>query len=188
MTGEKSRRRSATVGGGFGKHLPGGAHHRPVPPAYCGFPALGEADKGEVAERRHSAPFRQPHVIGAVGPIRIALPRKLGAPAEFPRCWSEPFLQRPPQSGFRAHAAYQHDLAAGRWRKDRKSTRLNSSHQIISYAVFCLKKKKHPKQQKGRIPRTSASYNESRHYGDVQIPPTDLGCQVAQHRPTGHWP
>src|SRR5258708_11366775 len=25
---------------------------------------------------------------------------------------------------------------------DRKSTRLNSSHQIISYAVFCLKKKK----------------------------------------------
>src|SRR5258708_24761965 len=27
-------------------------------------------------------------------------------------------------------------------RRDRKSTRLNSSHQIISYAVFCLKKKK----------------------------------------------
>src|SRR5258708_38404076 len=27
-------------------------------------------------------------------------------------------------------------------RLDRKSTRLNSSHQIISYAVFCLKKKK----------------------------------------------
>src|SRR5258708_17230280 len=28
------------------------------------------------------------------------------------------------------------------WLVDRKSTRLNSSHQIISYAVFCLKKKK----------------------------------------------
>src|SRR5258708_39970766 len=27
--------------------------------------------------------------------------------------------------------------------RDRKSTRLNSSHQIISYAVFCLKKKKY---------------------------------------------
>src|SRR5258708_15213312 len=26
--------------------------------------------------------------------------------------------------------------------RDRKSTRLNSSHQIISYAVFCLKKKR----------------------------------------------
>src|SRR5258708_28152729 len=31
---------------------------------------------------------------------------------------------------------------AGRLAEDRKSTRLNSSHQIISYAVFCLKKKK----------------------------------------------
>src|SRR5258708_37422204 len=29
-----------------------------------------------------------------------------------------------------------------RTNRDRKSTRLNSSHQIISYAVFCLKKKK----------------------------------------------
>src|SRR5258708_22078379 len=28
--------------------------------------------------------------------------------------------------------------------EDRKSTRLNSSHQIISYAVFCLKKKNRP--------------------------------------------
>src|SRR5258708_23646247 len=32
--------------------------------------------------------------------------------------------------------------AASRDEEDRKSTRLNSSHQIISYAVFCLKKKK----------------------------------------------
>src|SRR5258708_25818247 len=31
--------------------------------------------------------------------------------------------------------------------EDRKSTRLNSSHQIISYAVFCLKKKKKNKKQ-----------------------------------------
>src|SRR5258708_10854495 len=39
-----------------------------------------------------------------------------------------------------AHAfRFQLDLDAMR---DRKSTRLNSSHQIISYAVFCLKKKK----------------------------------------------
>src|SRR3989337_3376898 len=33
--------------------------------------------------------------------------------------------------------------AAVRARGDRKSTRLNSSHGSISYAVFCLKKKKH---------------------------------------------
>src|SRR5688572_32072895 len=30
---------------------------------------------------------------------------------------------------------------------DRKSTRLNSSHSQISYAVFCLKKKKHKRMQ-----------------------------------------
>src|SRR5258708_15084642 len=34
-----------------------------------------------------------------------------------------------------------------RVRIDRKSTRLNSSHQIISYAVFCLKKKRDSKSQ-----------------------------------------
>src|SRR5438552_12452569 len=33
---------------------------------------------------------------------------------------------------------------------DRKSTRLNSSHQIISYAVFCLKKKKKKKTTRRR--------------------------------------
>src|SRR5438034_4567306 len=39
-------------------------------------------------------------------------------------------------------------LPPGQWnenplpRQDRKSTRLNSSHTVISYAVFCLKKKK----------------------------------------------
>src|SRR2546422_4709190 len=32
--------------------------------------------------------------------------------------------------------------AAAQARRDRKSTRLNSSHGYISYAVFCLKKKK----------------------------------------------
>src|SRR3712207_6909874 len=39
--------------------------------------------------------------------------------------------------------------------EDRKSTRLNSSHANISYAVFCLKKKK---QQYGRIVISSISY------------------------------
>src|SRR3712207_7856460 len=33
-------------------------------------------------------------------------------------------------------------------RLDRKSTRLNSSHANISYAVFCLKKKKQPEHKK----------------------------------------
>src|SRR5258708_20509638 len=40
---------------------------------------------------------------------------------------------------------------------DRKSTRLNSSHQIISYAVFCLKKKKKKDTQIDKTP-TSISH------------------------------
>src|SRR5438034_5314097 len=34
-----------------------------------------------------------------------------------------------------------HCLGITRSKRDRKSTRLNSSHTVISYAVFCLKKK-----------------------------------------------
>src|SRR5207244_10999852 len=36
-----------------------------------------------------------------------------------------------------------HDVAARDRNQDRKSTRLNSSHQIMSYAVFCLKETTH---------------------------------------------
>src|SRR2546426_9331539 len=39
--------------------------------------------------------------------------------------------------------------------RDRKSTRLNSSHLVISYAVFCLKKKKILGSLKIRLPLTA---------------------------------
>src|SRR2546426_9232023 len=42
------------------------------------------------------------------------------------------------------HFSHGANRRAGR---DRKSTRLNSSHLVISYAVFCLKKKKKPTRQ-----------------------------------------
>src|SRR5258708_32013026 len=59
-------------------------------------------------------------------------------------------LFRSPGPGVRRHGALRlrqvdaraHADQADREPQDRKSTRLNSSHQIISYAVFCLKKKK----------------------------------------------
>src|SRR5437867_10141704 len=38
----------------------------------------------------------------------------------------------------------EHDIDLRLATQDRKSTRLNSSHRTISYAVFCLKKKKPP--------------------------------------------
>src|SRR5438105_10812321 len=40
--------------------------------------------------------------------------------------------------------------------RDRKSTRLNSSHEWISYAVFCLKKKTKKKQEHKRVRHTNA--------------------------------
>src|SRR3712207_2021194 len=42
-----------------------------------------------------------------------------------------------------AHLVQMFDSTVVRAQVDRKSTRLNSSHANISYAVFCLKKKKH---------------------------------------------
>src|SRR2546426_11297853 len=66
-------------------------------------------------------------------------------------------IRRPPRSTlfpyttlFRSPAAQSSNGAVGlgyygvspRDTRDRKSTRLNSSHLVISYAVFCLKKKK----------------------------------------------
>src|SRR5258708_27825220 len=75
-------------------------------------------------------------------------------------------IRRPPRSTlfpyttlFRSARADAHFEQAGHGRgtarkklmpssADRKSTRLNSSHQIISYAVFCLKKKKYKTNQK----------------------------------------
>src|SRR5438034_5291536 len=41
-------------------------------------------------------------------------------------------------------------LAGLQLRRDRKSTRLNSSHTVISYAVFCLKKKKYRRSSDDR--------------------------------------
>src|SRR5256885_12257427 len=46
--------------------------------------------------------------------------------------WGDPPHCRDPDCGRPDH------------QRDRKSTRLNSSHLVISYAVFCLKKKTHP--------------------------------------------
>src|SRR5947207_9187857 len=44
---------------------------------------------------------------------------------------------------------------------DRKSTRLNSSHTVISYAVFCLKKKKKEKKEE-------PSKNKNRNYRELK--------------------
>src|SRR5437763_7042128 len=57
-------------------------------------------------------------------------------------------------------------------RVDRKSTRLNSSHRCISYAVFCLKKKKllenHPLQHSTLLRRR---LEHAQHVNEVDRPP-----------------
>src|SRR6266446_8759651 len=65
------------------------------------------------------------------------------------------FLRMPSRGGFDLARNHPHDVAIpirlgegarehhlSPFQQDRKSTRLNSSHLVISYAVFCLKKKK----------------------------------------------
>src|SRR5258708_25724075 len=58
-----------------------------------------------------------------------------------PQAWSVGAGQLPPGIGLSSGGVISGSPGA----TDRKSTRLNSSHQIISYAVFCLKKKKQPR-------------------------------------------
>src|SRR5258708_31715982 len=62
--------------------------------------------------------------------------------AHIPTACSEPVVESADRSLIGDVVAHQ--------REDRKSTRLNSSHQIISYAVFCLKKKQ-SKMGKGSL-------------------------------------
>src|SRR5439155_12953622 len=65
------------------------------------------------------------------------------------------FAQRYGEPAQRHRGAEQHEhlgdlpepAVIGAKRRDRKSTRLNSSHVAISYAVFCLKKKKKKKEE-----------------------------------------
>src|SRR5438445_6150870 len=69
----------------------------------------------------------------------------------------------PVMSAFRAKGPPDEDG------KDRKSTRLNSSHANISYAVFCLKKKKNkiktinPKYETNILQRTTRYYTTHKH-------------------------
>src|SRR5258708_13148638 len=63
------------------------------------------------------------------------------------RRWPASRKRRATDPGRHSPAGRRHGRGGDRRRGDRKSTRLNSSHQIISYAVFCLKKKKNQQRQ-----------------------------------------
>src|ERR1039457_2392784 len=59
---------------------------------------------------------------------------------------------------------------------DRKSTRLNSSHLVISYAVFCLKKKK--KKERLRAVHTGAVGDQCSHRLAVRV----VWCHIVRSR------
>src|SRR5688572_32030837 len=93
----------------------------------------------------HVKPGRQ-----AVGPQRVGRPDRQAA--EVGRRPAAPWVEDV------AEALAVHDnppLAVAGGREDRKSTRLNSSHSQISYAVFCLKKKKQEERRSVTL-RTAA--------------------------------
>src|SRR5947209_9371805 len=66
-------------------------------------------------------------------------------------CWSAPEPSAPSGTVRRRCGSNTRRCAKPRVRRDRKSTRLNSSHANISYAVFCLKKKRVSKSEVASI-------------------------------------
>src|SRR5207244_9794523 len=84
---------------------------------------------------RRSSDLIVADVLPGKGGVKLALGTERGAAALDVQMKNGEFVEDVDGSG----GAVTNVLCAG-LRLDRKSTRLNSSHQIISYAVFCLKK------------------------------------------------
>src|SRR3984957_20792392 len=75
-------------------------------------------------------------------------------------------LFRSRQSGRSRHGARSTDCCRKEKRRDRKSTRLNSSHVKISYAVFCLKKKQKTRRKSRQEQGTKGANKFFRHVVD----------------------
>src|SRR5262245_62948467 len=123
----------------FCNRLPTGAQRRPLSSGRVGPQAIADQTRGNTTQRRPSAQQLYRERRGRV--LR---------------------LQRRAQ-----HTILHEDLNPlrhARRKRDRKSTRLNSSHLGISYAVFCLKKKKKHKKQRNKNYKTNQENND---YSDI---------------------
>src|SRR5690348_17784541 len=78
--------------------------------------------------------FRSPPIEPSLEWIEVQLLDEAGAPVSGVACRIE-------LTDRRVRYAVTNSAGLLRYQEDRKSTRLNSSHPSISYAVFCLKKK-----------------------------------------------
>src|SRR5215204_928996 len=73
------------------------------------------------------------------------------------------------------------DEVAASMERDRKSTRLNSSHTVISYAVFCLKKKKSTSPQRREKPgRKTFDHNRQPSFPALRFPFASLRLDVGR--------
>src|SRR3989454_1011575 len=142
-------RRGDGDGGGHRQAHPGGARHCPRPREACpralgardDAPRRGRADRGGDGDyEKYGVSARQRTMnrwTGALSLVWLPLAGGRAAPLTIGRLHYDGG-----GDWYAGPSALPHLLAARRDRRDRKSTRLNSSHLVISYAVFCLKKKK----------------------------------------------
>src|SRR5437588_5965772 len=78
--------------------------------------------------------------------------------------------RRRPQRDRRGAASRPAVRGRGQLHRDRKSTRLNSSHTVISYAVFCLKKKNKKEQTKYKTTNRRTHTVSTRHSTHTTAP------------------
>src|SRR5438876_6204583 len=121
---------------------------------YLGEVDLARRDAGHPVRGLRRTPERGPLGVVLVERGELEAVQRLARPSDPDRLVGQPARpllaredhRRGAVGDRRAHEQAQgrrdHVLADHRRRRDRKSTRLNSSHPSISYAVFCLKKKK----------------------------------------------
>src|SRR2546426_8250919 len=102
-----------------------------------GGPFGGDGRPGAAGNRPHLGRAGTDRAPGIRGPGTRDERRGGAPPGGAPRRRAE----RPAATAYRPGGGIPGGL-----RRDRKSTRLNSSHLVISYAVFCLKKKKTSRQ------------------------------------------
>src|SRR5690606_7639496 len=100
------------------------------------------------------------------------------------------FFEREYRLDYRIHTypkpllCWGHGIVMGGGVGDRKSTRLNSSHVKISYAVFCLKKKKTTKEQGCRTMRNCKSRPRPNRTSDARPTPTPGSLRARSQLPT----
>src|SRR2546430_9704032 len=108
------------------------------------FSATADAQFFGSSQSSDSFTLRPPRDVPSVapGPTQSSIPPSGNVAPKGPLLQSPAAAHPPAQAHVAPNAPAAPAVPPGQGALDRKSTRLNSSHSQISYAVFCLKKKK----------------------------------------------